>query len=56
MITNAANTVDSQVLGNARQDKTLHPDEKYTERVQKLRVDFWAKIRDIPVQDLVFFG
>ena len=32
----------------------MHPDEKETERVQKLRVDFWDKIRDIPAKDLVF--
>ena len=34
--------------------KTLHPDEKHTERVQKLRLAFWAKIRNIPIKDLVF--
>ena len=34
--------------------KTLHPNEKETERVQKLRVDFWEKIRDVPVKDLIF--
>ena len=28
--------------------------EKDTERVQKLRIDFWAKIRDVPVKDLIF--
>ncbi len=28
--------------------------EKETERVQKLRVDFWEKIRDVPVKDLIF--
>ena len=32
----------------------MHPNEKETERVQKLRVEFWEKIRDIPVEDLVF--
>lgn len=32
----------------------MHPNEKETERVQKLRVEFWDKIRDIPVEDLVF--
>lgn len=32
----------------------MHPNEKETERVQKLRVEFWEKIRDIPVKDLVF--
>ena len=36
------------------QKKTLHPNEKETERVQQLRVDFWQKVRDIPVEDLVF--
>ena len=34
--------------------KTLHPSEKETERVQKLRVEFWEKIRSIPPEDLVF--
>lgn len=32
----------------------MHPNEKETERVQKLRVEFWEKIRGIPVKDLVF--
>jgi len=34
--------------------KTLHPNEKETERVQKLRVEFWEKIRSIRAEDLVF--
>lgn len=34
--------------------KTLRPSEKDTGRVQKLRVEFWNKIRFIPVEDLVF--
>ena len=34
--------------------KTLHPNEKETERVQKLRVEFWEKIRSIGAEDLVF--
>jgi hypothetical protein len=33
--------------------KTLHPNEKDTERVQNMRVDFWSKIRDVPVEDLI---
>lgn len=32
----------------------MYPDEKHTERVQQLRLDFWAKIRHIPLKDLVF--
>lgn len=34
--------------------KTLHPNEKDTERVQNLRVEFWEKIRSIPAEDLIF--
>lgn len=34
--------------------KTLHAEEKFTERVQKKRVEFWEKIRDIPYEDLIF--
>lgn len=30
--------------------KPLHPSEKDTGRVQKLRVEFWNKIRSIPVE------
>lgn len=36
------------------QKKTLHAAEKESERVQKKRVEFWQKIRDIPTEDLVF--
>ncbi|MGD1701576.1 IS630 family transposase [Dapis sp. BLCC M229] len=32
----------------------MNPDEKQTDRVQKLRLDFWDQIRDVPVKDLVF--
>jgi transposase len=34
--------------------KTLNPNEKDTERVQNMRRDFWSKIRDVPVEDLIF--
>lgn len=34
--------------------KALHPTEKETERVQKMRVEFWDKISSIPVTDLIF--
>jgi transposase len=34
--------------------KTIHPTEKESERVQKLRGDFWDKIRSVPVKNLVF--
>ena len=43
-----------KALNITRKKKTLHPNEKETERVQKLRVEFWDKIRGIPVEDLVF--
>ncbi|MBD1922609.1 IS630 family transposase [Microcoleus sp. FACHB-831] len=44
----------SQRLKLTVKKKTLHPSEKDTERVQKLRQDFWSKIRDVPVEDLIF--
>jgi len=34
--------------------KTLHASEKETSRVQTLRVEFWDKIRDVRVEDLIF--
>lgn len=34
--------------------KTTHPTEKESERIQKLRREFWDKIRSVPVADLVF--
>ncbi|MCT7981665.1 IS630 family transposase [Laspinema olomoucense] len=41
-------------LGYTFKKKTLHAEEKFTERVQKKRVEFWEKIRDIPYEDLIF--
>lgn len=34
--------------------KTLYAAEKESERVQKKRIEFWQKIRDIPTEDLLF--
>ena len=34
--------------------KTLQAAEKESERVQKKRVEFWQKIRDIPTENLIF--
>lgn len=34
--------------------KTLYAEEKFKEEVQKKRVEFWEKIRDIPYEDLIF--
>ncbi|MBV5262409.1 IS630 family transposase [Synechococcus moorigangaii CMS01] len=34
--------------------KTLHPDEKETERVQQQRYEFWQLVREILVKDLIF--
>jgi len=34
--------------------KTLYAAEKRSERVQKARVEFWDKIRDVRAQDLIF--
>ena len=34
--------------------KTLQAAEKYGDRVQSKRVEFWQKIRDIPTKDLIF--
>ena len=36
------------------QKKTFHASEKESDRVQKKRIEFWQKIRDIPAKDLVF--
>jgi len=44
----------SQKINFTWKKKTLHPSEKETERVQILRVEFWDKIRSVPVEDLVF--
>ena len=34
--------------------KTLYAAEKESERVQKKRVEYWSKIREIPVENLIF--
>ena len=34
--------------------KKLYAAEKRSERVQKARVEFWHKIRDVRAQDLIF--
>ena len=34
--------------------KALHPTEKGTDRVQKLRVEFWETVGGIPAKDLIF--
>ena len=34
--------------------KTLHPDEKETERVQQKRVEFWQLVQGFLAQDLIF--
>lgn len=36
------------------QKKTLHASEKYTERVQKLRAEYWTIIGEVNLADLVF--
>lgn len=36
------------------QKKTLHPNEKETERVQKERLEFWQLVRGFLAQDLIF--
>ena len=41
-------------IGLYIQKKTLHAAEKEKEEVQQKRVDFWLKIRDIRVEDLIF--
>ncbi|MGK7955133.1 MAG: IS630 family transposase [Crocosphaera sp.] len=44
----------SHNLDYTGQKKTLHAAEKESEEVQLKRVDFWKKIRDIKVEDLIF--
>jgi hypothetical protein len=39
---------------NYTKKKTLYAAEKRSERVQKARVEFWDKIRDVRAQDLIF--
>lgn len=41
-------------LNLTRKKKSLHPDEKASERVQGLRREYWEQVRDVRVQDLVF--
>jgi transposase len=40
--------------GVTRKKKTIHASEAATERVQKLRQEYWESIRDINLDDLVF--
>ncbi|WP_027268942.1 IS630 family transposase [Leptolyngbya sp. PCC 6406] len=37
-----------------RKKKALHPSDKVSDRVQRLRGEYWDEIRDIRVEDLVF--
>jgi DDE superfamily endonuclease len=37
-----------------KQKKTIHASERYTERVQKLRVEYWTTIGEVDLADLVF--
>jgi len=41
-------------LRMTRKKKALHPSDKMSERVQRLRGEYWEEIRDIRVEDLVF--
>lgn len=43
-----------QRLNFTRKKKALHPSEKESERVQRLRKEYWDEVRDIRVADLVF--
>jgi len=43
----------AQTLGLARK-KTLYASERGTERVQKLRVEYWHTIGEVKLKDLVF--
>lgn len=44
---------DEAVTGHSKK-KALYPCEKGSERVQRLRGEYWDEIRDVPVKDLVF--
>jgi hypothetical protein len=44
----------SNQLNYTFKKKTLYAAEKTSERVQKARVEFWEKIRDIRAEDLIF--
>jgi hypothetical protein len=44
----------SNQLNYTFKKKTLYAAEKRSERVQKARVEFWDKIRDVRAQDLIF--
>jgi len=43
-----------QKLGLNRKKKTWYSRQAGTERVQKLRVEYWEKIKDIEPENLVF--
>ena len=34
--------------------KALHPSDKASKRVQRLRGEYWNEVRDVRVEDLVF--
>lgn len=44
----------TQKLNYSLKKKTLYAAEKESEKVQKERVEFWSKLRDIRVEDLIF--
>ena len=50
----AQRAVRRQAQGNARQDKTLRSSQAQSERVQLLRTQYWARVKDIDLKDLVF--
>ncbi len=44
----------TQKLNYSLKKKTLYAAEKESEKVQKERFEFWSKLRDIRVEDLIF--
>jgi transposase len=44
-----------QKLGVSRKKKTWYSSQAGTERVQKLRVEYWEKIRNIEIQNKRIF-
>ena len=43
-----------KTLGLTRKKKSLYPSQKETDRVQNLRREYWDKVRDVPVENLIF--
>jgi transposase len=41
-------------LNLTRKKKTIHASERYTERVQQKRVEYWERIKDVKSEDMVF--